>query len=376
MANRCHFKVLFGNLCESLPRIAPEIYFHGMSDSISVSAEYLELLDSIKRTIATGRLRAARAANSVLVETYWKIGQDIVKRQQEQGWGARVIDSLAADLRAAHPDMRGLSRRNLHYMAALATRWPAGTVQQSAAQLPWGHVMVILDSCDDQATSEFYANRAASDGWTRAVLQAMISSRLHERSKPALTTFDRSLPDSDREAVRELVKDPFILDFLLADPVRERDLSKALADNLSRFLRELGTGFAFVGAEVPLQLGDREFFVDLLFYQCRLHRYVVFELKLGRFEPEYIGKLNFYVQLIDDKMRDHQRDEATLGILLVVGRDDVTVEVALRGISTPLAVSEWRRLPSEVRRALPSAEELAETMTRTVREIDSSVSAD
>ena len=141
---------------------------------------------------------------------------------------------------------------------------------------------------------------------------------------------------------------------LSADPVRERDLSKALTDNLSRFLRELGTGFAFVGAEVPLQLGDREFFVDLLFYQCRLHRYVVFELKLGRFEPEYIGKLNFYVQLIDDK----------------------TVEVALRGISTPLAVSEWRRLPSEVRRALPSAEELAETMSRTVREIDSSVSAD
>jgi hypothetical protein len=146
----------------------------------------------------------------------------------------------------------------------------------------------------------------------------------------------------------------------------------ALVENLSRFLRELGVGFAFVGAEVPLQLGDREFFVDLLFYQCRLHRYVVFELKLGRFEPEYIGKLNFYVQLIDDKMRDHMRDEGTLGILLVVGRDDVTVEVALRGVGTPLAVSEWRRLPPEVRRALPSAEDLTEAVTRTVREVGSS----
>lgn len=138
-----------------------------------------------------------------------------------------------------------------------------------------------------------------------------------------------------------------------------------------RQVSELGVGWAFVGAEVPLQCGDREFFADLLFYHCRLHRYVVFELKLGRFEPEHVGKLNFYVQLIDDKLRDHAIDQATLGILLVVGRDDVTVEVALRGISTPLAVSEWRRLPPEVRRALPTAKALTETVTRTVREIES-----
>jgi hypothetical protein len=153
--------------------------------------------------------------------------------------------------------------------------------------------------------------------------------------------------------------------------VRERDLSKALTDNLARFLRELGTGFAFVGAEVPIKSGEREFFLDLLFYHCRLHRYVVFELKLGRFEPEYVGKLNFYVQLVDDHLRDHARDDPTLGMLLVVGRDDVTVEVALRGISTPLAVTEWRRLPAKVRQALPSAEDLSATMTRTVLEIDS-----
>jgi predicted nuclease of restriction endonuclease-like (RecB) superfamily len=345
-----------------------------MSDSITVSAEYRELLGSIKQVIAAGRLRAARAVNNALVETYWQIGQDIVKRQQEQGCGARVIDRLAADLRGAHPGMRGLSIRNLQYMAALATRWPAGIAQHSAAQLPWGHLMVILDSCDNQATSDFYANRAVTDGWTRTALRAMTSSRLHERSQPALPAFDGSLRDTDHQATRELVKEPFLLDFLLSDPVRERDLSKALTDNLRRFLRELG--FAFVGAEVPIQLGDREFFVDLLFYHCRLHRYVVIELKLGRFEPEYVGELNFHVQLIDDLMRDHHHDEATLGILLVVGRDDVTVEIALLGINTPLAVSEWKRLPSEVRRALPSAEELAETMTRTVREIDSSVSAD
>src|SRR3984957_4265319 len=162
----------------------------------------------------------------------------------------------------------------------------------------------------------------------------MIASRLHERTQPPLPSFDHAVPEADREAIREIVKDPFILDFLAADPVRERDLSKALTDNLTRFLRELGTGFAFVGAEVPVPCGDREFFVDLLFYHCRLHRYVVFELKLGRFEPEYVGKLNFYVQLVDHHLRDQEHDDQTLGMLLVVGRDDVTVEVALRGVNT------------------------------------------
>jgi predicted nuclease of restriction endonuclease-like (RecB) superfamily len=235
--------------------------------------------------------------------------------------------------------------------------------------------MIILDSCPDQEISEFYAKRAAEEAWTRGALQAMIASRLHERSQPALTNFDRAVPEADRDLVREIVKDPYVLDFLAVDPVRERDLSKALTDNLARFLRELGTGFAFVGAEVPIKSGEREFFLDLLFYHCRLHRYVVFELKLGRFEPEYVGKLNFYVQLVDDHLRDQARDDPTLGMLLVVGRDDVTVEVALRGVTTPLAVTEWRRLPAKIRQALPSAEDLSATMTRTVREIQSTTAA-
>jgi predicted nuclease of restriction endonuclease-like (RecB) superfamily len=342
-----------------------------MSDSIVGTAEYNELLDSIKQTIATGQLRAARAVNNVLVETYWQIGRDILAQQRKQGWGAKVTTRLSADLRTARPDMRGLSARNLRYMAAFASRWPDGIGQQAAAQLPWGHVMVILDSCPDRQTSEFYAKRDAEQGWNRGRLEAMIASRLHERTQPALTTFDQSLPEADREAVRDIVKDPLILDFLAADPRRERDLSKALTDNVIRFLRELGSGFAFVGAEVPIPCGDRWFFVDLLFYHLQLHRYVVFEWKLGRFEPEHLGKLNFYVQLVDDHLRDHARQEPTLGMLLVVGRDDVTVEIALRGVSTPLAVTEWRRLPAKVRQALPTAEEFRPTVAQTIREIES-----
>jgi predicted nuclease of restriction endonuclease-like (RecB) superfamily len=342
-----------------------------MSDSIARSAEYRELLDAVKQIIAAGQLRAARALNNAMIETYWATGQNILARQQDQRWGARVIERLSADLRAANPGVKGLSVRNLQYMTSLASRWSTGIAQRGVAQLSWGHVVTLLDSCPDRETSEFYARRAASEGWTRPVLQTMIASRLHERTQPALTTFNASVPDTDRESLRELIKDPFILDFLAAEPAREWDLSRALTEDLTRFLRELGAGWAFVGSEVPLQCGDREFFLDLLFYHCVLHRYVVIELKLGRFEPEYVGKLNFYVQLVDDKLRNHLHDQATLGILLIVGRDDVTVEVALRGISTPLAVTDWRRLPPEVRRALPTAEELTETVTRTLREIES-----
>jgi predicted nuclease of restriction endonuclease-like (RecB) superfamily len=260
-------------------------------------------------------------------------------------------------------------------MTSLASRWSTGITQCGVARLPWSLVTTLLDSFPDRATAEFYAQRAIAEGWTRPALQSMIASRLHERTQPALTTFDYSVPATDRDAVRDIVKDPFILDFLAADPVRERDLSKALTDNLTRFLRELGTGFSFVGAEVPVPCGDREFFVDLLFYHYRLHRFVVFELKLGRFEPEYVGKLNFYVQLVDDHLREQARDDPTLGMLLVVGRDDVTVEVALRGVTTPLAVTEWRRLPAKVRQALPTAEDLTATVTRTVREIESTTAA-
>ena len=346
-----------------------------MSDSITSTTEYNELLDSIKGTLASGQLRAARAVNSVIIETFWKIGRDIVAGRQKQGWGAKVTERLSADLRAAHR-----ARADCHRgTCATWQRWPPdGPPELGNAPLPdcrGGLVATLLDSCPEPEIADFYAQRAVAEGWTRPVLKTMIASRLHERTQPPLTTFDHSVPEADREAIREIVKDPLILDFLADNPVRERDLSKALTDNLTRFLRELGNGFAFVGAEVPISCGDREFFVDLLFYHCRLHRCVVFEWKLGRFEPEHVGKLNFYVQLVDDRLRDQARDDPTVGMLLVVGRDDLTVEIALRGVSTPLAVTEWRRLPARVRQALPTAEDIRPTVTLTVREVESTVPA-
>jgi hypothetical protein len=198
-------------------------------------------------------------------------------------------------------------------------------------------------------TSDYYAKRDAESGWNRGALQAMVARWLHELAQPPLTTVDQLLPD----------------------PARERDLCKALNDNLTWFL--LGNGFAFVGAEVPIPYGDREFSVDLLFYHCRLHRFVVFEWKLGRFEPGHVRELSFHVQLVDDHLRDQARDDPTVGMVLVVDRDDVTVEVALRGVSTPLVVTGWPRLPAEVRQALPTAEEFRSTVVQTVRQVESTV---
>lgn len=242
-----------------------------MSDSIVAATEYDELLDSIKRTLAAGQLRAARAANNVLVETYWQIGRDIVHRQQEQSWGARVIEGLSAVLRTAHPDVRGLSARNLRYMVAPATRWPTGIVQCGVAQLPWSSVATLLDGCQDRDLGVLRRarrgrgmdpGRAAVDD--REPVARAVTAHAHDL-RPRGPAGRQGCGAGDRA-------DPFVLDFLAADPVRERDLSKALTDNLARFLRELGTGFAFVGAEVPVQCGEREFFLDLLFYHCRLHR--------------------------------------------------------------------------------------------------------
>jgi predicted nuclease of restriction endonuclease-like (RecB) superfamily len=178
-----------------------------MFESIELSAAYDELLDSIKRTLAYARLRAARTVNNILIDTYWQIGRDILERQRKEGWGRHVIDRLAVDLRTAYPDMRGPSRRNLQYMRAMAEVWPEPIVQHAAAQLPWGHVMVLLDACGNRPTRDFYAQRAAEQGWTRKVLETMIASRLHEREHAQLTTFDRTVPESERESVRELVKD-------------------------------------------------------------------------------------------------------------------------------------------------------------------------
>ncbi len=259
-------------------------------------AGYGPLLDEVKREMAGARTRAVRAVNTELISMYWRIGKLILDRQADEGWGTRVIDRLATDLRAAFPGARGFSRRNLHYMRTLAAAWPE-IVPQPVAQLPWGHVRVLLDRLDDAEGREWYAQRAVAEGWSRAVLETMVATNLHRRQGSAPSNFPATLPPGDSDLAQEITRDPYVFDFVRLEPgYRERELQAALLAQLRRLLLEFGTGFAVVGEQYPLVVGGSEFFVDLLCYHTRLHRYVTFELKLGRFDPRDLGQLQFYVQ--------------------------------------------------------------------------------
>lgn len=320
-------------------------------------AGYGPLLDAVKQEIADARVRAARAVNTELIGMYWRIGVLILERQADEGWGTRVIDRLATDLRAAFPGHRGFSRRNLHYMRALAAAWP-GVVPQPVAQLPWGHVRELLDKVADPTARNWYASRAAAEGWSRAVLGTMVASGLHARQGRAPSNFPATLPPGDSDLAQEITRDPYVFDFIQLEPgFRERELQDALLGELRRLLLELGTGFAVVGEQYPLVVGGSEFFIDLLCYHTRLHRYVVFELKLDRFDPRDLGQLQFYVQAVDGEIRAREVDAATIGVLLVAGRDETVVQYALQSSTAPVAVSRYQ-LPEEVRELLPAEDQL------------------
>ncbi len=239
-----------------------------------------------------------------------------MERQQQQGWGAKVIDRLARDLRAAFPDMRGFSPRNLKYMRALAQAWPEpGFVQQAAAQLPWFHLCTLLDKLATREEREWYAAKAVEHGWSRNVLVMQIETRAHERHGNAVTNFPDRLPSPQSDLARASLKDPYIFDFLgLTDEIQERDLENALIRHITQFLLELGAGFAFVGRQYRLEVGGDEFFIDLLFYHLKLRCYVVVELKTTPFKPEYAGQLNFYLSAVDAQLKA-PTDQPTIGLL-------------------------------------------------------------
>lgn len=330
-------------------------------------AGYEELLEQVKVQVRTSRVQAARVVNTELVGLYWQIGRLILDRQESEGWGTKVIGRLAADLRAEFPGMRGLSQRSLVYMRTFAAAWGEPITQQAVAQLPWGHITVLLDKVADHEVRQWYAARAVEHGWSRAVLTLHITTNRHARVGAAPNNFPATLASAESDLAREIVQDPYNLDFLALDPgYTERELEDALVTRMTHFFTELGDGFAFVGRQYRLPVGEQDFFIDLLFFHLGLRRYIVFELKVGRVEPAHLGQLNFYVNAVDDLLRRPEHgDGSTIGILLAADRDNVVVEYALRGYETPLAVSTYtthRALPEEVRPALPSPDELAEVI--------------
>ena len=323
---------------------------------------YANWLADLKSRIHSAQQRATLAVNRELVLLYWQIGRDILTRQSVQGWGAKVIERLAQDLRVAFPDMKGFSPRNLKYMRAFAQAWPeAEFVQQAAAQLPWFHLCTLLDKLKTREERDWYLAQTVKHNWSRNILGMQIETRLLERSGKAVTNFEFSLPKPQSDLARQSLKDPYRFDFLgLTDKAQEREIEHALVKHVTEFLLELGAGFAFVGRQVLLDVGGDEFFIDLLFYHLKLRCYVVIELKAGKFKPEHLGQLGFYLTAVDAQIK-HPQDGPTIGLLLCRSQNKVVAEYALRNNAQPLGVAEYQlleSLPAELQTSLPSIEQI------------------
>lgn len=335
-------------------------------------AGYGALLAELKAEVRAAQYRAHRVVNTELLALYWRIGRAILARQETEGWGTRVVARLADDLRAEFPQMRGFSRTNLDYMRSMAAAWPDPISQQAAGKLPWGHVMVLLDRLDDRDVRDWYAAAAVEHGWSRNVLLNQIKGRLHQRAAAAPSNFLDRLPPAESDLAQQLTRDPYVFDFLtLTNPVAERDLEDALMDQLQRTLSEFGRGFSFVGRQVHFEVDRRDFYLDLLFFHVEQLRYVVVELKIGRFEPDYTGQLGFYVSLVDEQLRRSDRHAPTVGILLCAARDDRIVHYALAGTAKPIAVADYLYDTGETSEhtALPTGADLATV-------VDEALSAD
>jgi predicted nuclease of restriction endonuclease-like (RecB) superfamily len=329
---------------------------------------YDDFLRDLKERIQSAQVRAALAVNHELVLLYWRIGRDILERQQQQGWGAKVIDRLARDLHSAFPDMKGFSRTNLLYMRALATAHPDEQfVQEVLGQITWYHNITLLDKVKDPTEREWYIRQTAEHGWSRNVMVMQIESSLYRRQGKAITNFDRTLPAPQSDLARQLLKDPYNFDFLTLDAeARELDLERGLLAHVREFLLELGVGFAFVGSQYHMEVGDDDFYIDLLFYHLRLRCFVVIDLKMGKFKPGDAGQMNFYLSAVDDLLR-HEGDGPSIGLILCKEKNKVIAEYALRDTTKPIGVSNFRiteALPKNLKGNLPTIEELEAEMQK------------
>lgn len=331
-------------------------------DSTKRPEGYSTWLAELKTRIHQAQQRATLSVNRELLLLYWQIGNDILERQADQGWGSKVIEQLAQDLRKHFPEMKGFSARNLKYMRAFADAWSdADFVQQPVAQLPWGHNLVLLTQLKDTQERLFYAHKAIENNWSRNVLVMQIESRLHQRQGTAVTNFEQRLPKAQSDLARESLKDPYRFDFLnLGHEAQERDIEQALVRHVTAFLLELGAGFAFVGRQVPLEVGGDDFYLDLLFYHLKLRCYVVIELKAGDFKPEHLGQLGFYLTAVDRHIKT-EHDQPTLGLLLCKSKNKIVAEYALSDKSQPMGIAEYKlqqALPEKLETNLPSIEQI------------------
>jgi predicted nuclease of restriction endonuclease-like (RecB) superfamily len=338
-----------------------------------LGGDYESFLRELKERIRTAQVRAALAVNQELVLLYWQIGREILARQQQQGWGAKVIDRLAKDLKLEFPQMQGFSPRNLKYMRAFAEAYSEPEfVQEVLAQITWYHNIALLEKLKSLEERLWYARKTVEQGWSRNVLVLQIESELHKRQGSAITNFEQVLSQPQSDLAQQIIKSPYNFDFLMLSEERsERHLEQSLIDHIRDFLMELGVGFAFLGSQYPIEVSGKEYRLDLLFYHVKLHCYVIIDLKMGEFEPEFSGKMNFYVAAVDNLLRS-SKDEPTIGIILCKTKDKTTVEFALQGIQKPIGVATFqvkRDLPEALKESLPTAEQLEIELDSAIAEI-------
>ncbi|MBD3905571.1 PDDEXK nuclease domain-containing protein [Chryseobacterium sp. Ch-15] len=332
--------------------------------------QYISWILDLKQRIQQSQIKAAIQVNSALIEMYWDLGKEIAERDFENNYGSGFFSQLSKDLRAEFPEIKGFSESNLKYCKRFyvfynqdnGNRHQLGDdFSTNLFLIPWRHHVEILTKCKNVEEAHFYIKKTIENGWSRAVLLNMISSKLIDTQGKAITNFSKTLPDYESDLIRETLKDPYVFDFItITESYKERELENALVENISKFLIELGSGFAFVGKQVEISVGNQSFFIDLLFYHIKLKRYVVIELKTGHFEPEFAGKLNFYVTAVDKQMRD-ENDNATVGMIICKDKNEIIAEYSLTDLHKPLGISSYelkKILPENLRSHLPSIEEV------------------
>lgn len=335
-----------------------------------ISNDYGTLLTELKDKVRLSQQKAALKVNSELILLYWSIGKKILENQGREGWGTKVVDLLAKDLSESFPDMKGFSVRNLKYMRSFAEAYPKiQIVQQVVAQLPWYHNCVLLDKAKTKKERLWYVKQTIENGWSRNVLVHHIESKLYKRQEKEIKAhnFNKTLPSPQSDLATAVLKDPYVFDFLsISKEAGERELEGNLTEHITKFLLELGSGFAYVGRQVHLAVGGQDFYIDLLFYHLKLRCYVVLELKTGDFNPEYAGKMNFYLSAVDDLLR-HEADKETIGIILCQQKEKIIVEYALRNLNKPMGVSKYQiveNLPQNLKGSLPTVEEIEKELDK------------
>lgn len=331
---------------------------------------YQEFLKQLREKIQISQVKAALSVNCELIQLYWEIGTSIQIKQKEEGWGSKTIDNLARDLKCEFPNIKGFSRTNINYMVQFAKEYPdKQIIQQLVGQIPWGHNIVLFQRVSDREERLWYISKTITNGWSRKLLVHWIDKELYKRKGQALTNFHKSLPPLQSDLAQQTLKDPYCFDFLtLTKKFDEKELENGLLQHIQKFLLELGSGFAFVGRQVELQISNQNFRLDLLFYHLKLRCFVVIELKAEDFKPEYVGKMNFYLTAVDETIK-HTDDNPTIGLLLCKTKNKIVVEYALRDVNKPLGVAEYETkivnsLPDNLKGSLPTIAEIEQELVK------------